>query len=241
MYNNQRFIAIIPARGGSKGLPNKNILPLAGKPLITYTIEAAIESGVFDEVMVTTDSQAIAEVSRMAGASVPFLRPANLATDDAGSVEVICHALEHYEQEGKQFDYLVLLQPTSPLRTAGDIKGAVKLLFDKSAAAVTSVCEAEHSPKWTGIISEDLSLKDFLDPETLNLPRQKIGKYYRLNGAVYICKTDALRRQNNLFAEPAFAYVMPQAQSVDIDSLLDFKFAEFLVREKILNTGLVAE
>ena len=147
MIKGKTVLAVIPARGGSKRLPRKNCLLLQGKPLIVYSIEAAKESVYIDEVVVSTDDEEIASLARQAGASVPFLRPAELSTDEASSVDVVAHALNYYQvNEKKLFDYVVLLQPTSPLRTAAHINQALELLKEKKADAIVSVCEAEHSP-----------------------------------------------------------------------------------------------
>lgn len=131
MFNDKKFIAVIPARGGSKGLPGKNIKELCGKPLIVYTIETALKSKIFDKVIVSTDSLEIAEIAKKAGAEIPFLRPKELATDTADSMDVLIHAIKFLEEKGEKFDYIMKLQPTSPLRTEEDIRKSVKLLFEK--------------------------------------------------------------------------------------------------------------
>ena len=165
MYNNKSFLAIIPARGGSKGIKDKNIINLKGKPLIAYTLDAAIESQVFDEIVVSTDSLKIAEISKSFGAKIPFLRPKELASDNAKTVDVIIHVLNYYINQNIEFDYFMLLQPTSPLRNSKDIKNAVNLLFEKNANSVVSVCETEHSPLWSNTLPEDLSLANFIKQE----------------------------------------------------------------------------
>ena len=143
-------LAIIPARSGSKGLPDKNIKNLCGKPLIAHTIAAANDSGCFDEVMVSTDSEKYAGIARQWGASVPFLRSEATSTDQASSWDMVEEVLCNYEKAGRYFDTFCLLQPTSPLRTSEDIRGAYRLFEDKASFAVVSVCEAEHSPLWCG-------------------------------------------------------------------------------------------
>jgi N-acylneuraminate cytidylyltransferase/CMP-N,N'-diacetyllegionaminic acid synthase len=152
MYKDRRIIALVPARGGSKGLPGKNVLPLLGKPLIAWTIEQAKACSYIDRVMVTTDDDGIAAAAREFGADVPFKRPAHLATDAAKSLDVVLHALDWLEAHGDRYDLLVLLQPTSPLRTAGDIGGALDLFISKNAGAVVSVCETDHHPYWSNTI-----------------------------------------------------------------------------------------
>lgn len=230
MFIDQTVLALIPARGGSKGLPGKNILPLAGKPLIAWTIEAAIQSGLCDEVMVSTDDEEIAEVSMAYGAAVPFMRPPELATDDATTMDVIIHAMEWQKKQGKVYDLLLLLQATSPLRHAEDIREAARLFRQKNATAVVSVCESEHSPLWTHTIGNDLSMKDFLAGELQNKNRQQLGKFYRLNGAIYLARWDFLKARRSFFSENTYAYIMDQERSADIDKELDLKFAEFLIQ-----------
>jgi N-acylneuraminate cytidylyltransferase/CMP-N,N'-diacetyllegionaminic acid synthase len=230
MDQNQSIMALIPARGGSKGLPRKNILPLAGKPLIAWTIEAALQSNLCDKVIVSTDDEEIAAVARQYGAEVPFLRPPELATDNAKTIDVILHAINHQLSQNRSFDFLLLLQPTSPLRNAGDIRSAAELLFQKKTAAVVSICESEHPPLWMNTIGPDLCLKDFLKPELQNQNRQQLAKFYRLNGAIYLAKQDFLVRERSFFGENTYAYIMEPERSVDIDRELDFKFAEFLIQ-----------
>jgi N-acylneuraminate cytidylyltransferase/CMP-N,N'-diacetyllegionaminic acid synthase len=232
MDQNQSIMALIPARGGSKGLPRKNILPLAGKPLIAWTIEAALQSNLCDKVIVSTDDEEIAAVARQYGAEVPFLRPPELATDNAKTIDVILHAINHQLSQNRSFDFLLLLQPTSPLRNAGDIRNAVEFFVQKKATAVVSVCESEHSPSWMNTIGPDLSLKDFLKPELQNQNRQQIAKFYRLNGAIYLAKQDFLIRERSFFGKNTYAYIMELERSTDIDRELDFKFAEFLLQQQ---------
>ncbi len=223
-------LAIIPARSGSKGLPDKNIKDLNGKPLMAYSIEAALKSNLFDEVMVSTDSEKYSEIAKKCGASVPFLRSAELSGDKAGSWDVVKEVLNHYKEMSKEFDTICLLQPTSPLRDSGDIKDAYKLYEEKASVAVISVCEMEHSPLWSNTLADDRSLAGFIKPEA-NKPRQEIETYYRLNGAIFIVKTDEIYKSYDYYREGSFAYVMPTWKSVDIDSELDFELAEFLIRK----------
>ena len=225
-------LAIIPARSGSKGLKDKNIKLLNGKPLIAYTIEAAIKSGEFDEVMVSTDSEKYAEIAREYGASVPFLRSEETATDTAGSWDVVDEVLSRYEEMGKFFDTFCLLQPTSPLRDGDDIAGAYELFREKAEFAVVSVCEAEHSPLWCGHLPEDREFVGFIDESAMK-QRQAGGKFYRLNGALYIVSREKFRESRYLYQKGSFAYVMSQSKSVDIDTELDFRMAEILMQENL--------
>lgn len=225
-----RNIAIIPARSGSKGLKDKNIKELNGKPLLWYTIQAAINSGCFDEVMVSTDSELYASVAKENGASVPFLRSEEQSGDNAGSWGVVEEVLQKYETLGKEYDSVCLLQPTSPLRRTEDILAAYELLNDKNADAVTSVCEVDHSPLWTMKLDETCSLSDFRK-NLVNVPRQKLGQYFRLNGAIYI-KRIRYGEKITLLDEKEYAVIMDRRHSVDIDTIEDFELAEWYMNKK---------
>lgn len=231
MFQGKRLLAVIPARCGSKGLPNKNILPLGGKPMLAYSILAAIKAGVFEEIFVSTDSEEYADISRRYGASVPFLRSKELATDTSSSWDCVIEALVKYKALGKEFDLVVFLQPTSPLRTAQDILNALQIMMDKNADAVVAVCETEHCPLWSNTLPPDLSMKDFIPTQVLNIPRQSIPKYYRINGAVYIVRAEDIQKSQNIYAGAAFAYVMPRERSIDIDVKCDFITAEMMMNE----------
>ncbi|MBR1672731.1 MAG: acylneuraminate cytidylyltransferase family protein [Fretibacterium sp.] len=221
-------LAIIPARSGSKGLKDKNVKLLGGKPLMAWSIEAALHSGRFDEVMVSTDSERYAEIARECGASVPFLRSALTASDTASSNDAVSEVLEGYKKMGRDFDTFCLLQPTSPLRTAEDIRRAYSLYEEKGALAVVSVCEAEHSPLWCGQLSPTLELEGFISRES-GRRRQDAGKFYRLNGALYIVNIEKFKKDPFPYQRGGYAYVMEQERSVDIDTELDFQLAGLLM------------
>ncbi|MDA3892334.1 MAG: acylneuraminate cytidylyltransferase family protein [Salinivirgaceae bacterium] len=224
------YLAIITARKGSKRLFNKNLLLLAGKPLIVWTIEAALQSKYISKVLVSTDSNEIAKISEQAGALVPFIRPKNLSSDKSTSADVIIHVIEFMESQGKQYDNFILLQPTSPLRTANDIDSAINLHIDKEANSVTSVCEMDHSPLWSNTLPENLAMDHFLRPEIINKRSQDLETYYRLNGAIYVCKTQIFLKEKTFISKKkSFAFIMNKINSIDIDDELDFKFAEFLI------------
>lgn len=220
-------IAIIPARSGSKGVKDKNIRTLCGRPLMAYTIEAALKSCMFDEVMVSTDSEKYAEIAKQYGAAVPFLRSEKTASDTADSWDMVDEVLNCYKTLGKEFDTFCLLQPTSPLRTSEDIIAAYSLYKEKADFAVVSVCEAEHSPLWCGHLPESHELVNFVDNEKLN-QRQAGEKFFRLNGAIYIVKVSAFKNNRDFYHKGSFAYIMSQEKSVDIDTEIDFKLAEQL-------------
>lgn len=222
-------LAIIPARSGSKGLKDKNIKELCGKPLMAYTIEAAIDSGCFDEVMVSTDSEKYAKIASEYNAKVPFLRSKATATDTASSWDMVKEILKRYRILGKEFDTFCLLQPTSPLRTKADIVSAYALYREKAAHAIVSVCEAEHSPLWCGHLPDNQEFIGFLTPENMK-QRQAGKKFYRLNGAIYIVNCERFKQDWFLYQKGSFAYIMSQNRSVDIDTAIDFELAEIILR-----------
>jgi len=225
MINNKKILAVITARAGSKRLPNKNILNLAGKPLIAWTIDTAKKTKYIDKLIVSTDSKDIAEISKIYGAEIPFLRPKELANDKADSISVLKHSIEFFN---KEYDYILLLQPTSPLRTTIDINKAIEML-NKETKAVVSVCETEHSPLWSNTLPKDLSMANFIRPEIKNKRTQDLPKYYRLNGAIYISEIDYFYQNNGFIGNKTRAYIMSQQNSVDIDTELDFMFCEVLI------------
>jgi len=225
MYKDKTFLAVIPARGGSKRLPRKNILNLCEKPLISYSIEAGLESKYIDKIVVSSDDDEILEIAQKFGAKT-IKRPPLLASDTSTTFDAIKHTIYNLEKH----DYIVLLQATSPLRTSKHINEAIELLEEKNANAVVSVCQMEHSPLWSNILPKDGNMKDFLKDEVLNKRAQDLEKYYRLNGAIYICKTDKFLKNKGFFLkENIFAYVMDRKSSVDIDEEMDFRLAEILI------------
>ena len=205
-------IAIIPARSGSKGLPNKNIKLLHGKPLLAYTIEAALQSGCFTEVMVSTDSEKYAGIAKKYGASVPFLRSEKMSSDTASSWDMVEEVLDNYKALNKDFDSFCLLQPTSPLRKSEDISKAYDLFVSKKAFAVVSVCEADHSPTLFGRLEEDGNLSDF-SKCNVSKRRQDEVTNYRINGAIYIAGLPEFRQDRSLYRQESFAYIMPSEPS----------------------------
>lgn len=230
MIGQKSVIAVIPARGGSKRLPRKNILPLRGKPLIVWTIESALRSSYVDKVCLSTDSPEIASIGSDAGASVPFLRPAEFSGDAADSAGVLLHALDYYRAEGKNYDYAVLLQPTTPLRSAADIDASIELCLEKKAESVTSLCETDHSPLWENTLPADNSMMEFDRDIYSTMRSQDLPKYYRYNGAIYVVATEAFRATRDFVSKKSsFAYIMPRERSVDIDEAVDFVVAEAIM------------
>jgi len=236
MYKNKTFLAIVPARANSKRLPNKNILNLADKPLVVWSIEAGLKSKYVDEVMVSTDSKIIADISKKYGATVPFLRPNNLSTDTATRSEVIKHVLNYYKNIlDKRFDYIVFLQPTSPLRSETEIDKAIEYMFDKNGDSIVSVCEVEHPIHWSGTLPKDKSMGNFLDAVAIKSRSQDLPISYRLNGAIYICDYIKFLEEGCMFLkENIYAFIMKQELSIDIDEQLDFEIANFL-KKRFLN------
>ena len=226
MYKDKTFLAIIPARGGSKRLPRKNILDLNGKPLIAWSIEAGLDSKYIDKVVVSSDNNEILDIAQKFGADV-IVRPKELASDTATTFDTIKHTIRSLEQ----YDYIVLLQPTSPLRNSKHIDEAIELLEKKDADSVVSVCEMEHSPLWSNTLDVSLSMKGFLRDEVLNKRSQDLENYYRLNGAIYICKTDKLLDKKSFFLKDnIFAYIMDRESSIDIDEKIDFDLANMYIK-----------
>ena len=187
MYQNKTFLAIIPARGGSKRLPKKNILNLKGKPLVEWSIEAGLNSKYIDKVIVTSDDAEILDIVKGTGAEA-INRPIELASDTSTTFDAIKHVIDSVEI----YNYIVLLQPTSPLRTEKHIDEAIELLVNKNADSIVSVCETDHSPLWSNTLPSDCSMSNFIKDDIRNKRGQDLEVYYRLNGAIYICKTNKL-------------------------------------------------
>lgn len=223
-------IAIITARSGSKGLKDKNIRKLCGKPLLVYSVECALQSGQFDKVFVSTDSPGYAEIAEKFGADASFLRSSENAKDTSGSWDTVREVIYKFEEQGEFFDRIMLLQPTSPMRNVSDIRNSFALMEEKGANSVVSVCEMEHSPLWSNTLGEDLCMDTFRRENYCDMRRQDLPKYYRLNGAVYLVKREELE-QPKMLRHKCYAYIMPVERSIDIDTEFDFKIAECYMRE----------
>lgn len=223
-------LAIIPARSGSKGVIDKNVRDLNGKPLMAYSIEAAIKSECFDEVMVSTDSEKYADIARFCGARVPFLRSLENSSDRATSWEVVREVLNRYQEQGMQFEMVTLLQATSPLRTADDIISAYEIYKEKHASSVVSVCEVETSPLLCNTLQAGNSLEGFISREVRDKRRQDLPQYYRVNGAIYMLKINNSNMKFELYGKSSYAYIMCQRNSVDIDTEYDFFLAEQILK-----------
>ena len=225
-----KVLAIIPARGGSKGIKNKNLALLAGKPLITYTINAAKAAAGLDRILVSTDDPAIADAARAAGAEVPFLRPAELARDETPGIEPILHAIRWLEDHEKyQPDYVMCLQPTSPFRTAADIDAAISLAHNGSDAVI-GVSPVEQHPYWMKQLNADHTLKEFIKVDSHYARRQDLPQVYIINGAMYLTRRESLLVNKNFYPVHTTAYVMPRERSLDIDTAWDLHLADLIMR-----------
>lgn len=223
---------MIPARGGSKGLPGKNIKMLMGKPLIAYTIEAAQKAKCIDRVIVTTDSQEIADVAVKCGAEVPFMRPKGLAEDMSSAVDVYLHAAEYMKSVEKEVvDKFMVLLPTAPLRISLDIDKSIELFSNRKASTLVSMKEAETPISWYYIKqNNDKVINAGFDCENMVSNRQLNKKYYIPNGAIYILDYNLLKTKRTYYDENTIMYLMPYERSIDIDTEMDFKYAEFLMK-----------
>ena len=230
-----RVLGVIIARGGSKGLPRKNLLPLAGKPLIAHTIEAALESRRLDRFVVSTEDREIAEVARRYGADVPFMRPAELATDDILVFPVLRHATGWLEEhEGYLPEYVLLLQPTTPLRTAQDIDNAIEVAIENDADTVVGYSPAKQHPYWMRRITEDGRLVEFLPSEWGEARRQELPPVGYPGGFIFIAKRDFLQHHDTFYSDKTYPYVFKKEQAIDIDTLIDLRLAELVLKEGLL-------
>jgi CMP-N,N'-diacetyllegionaminic acid synthase len=225
------IVAIIPARGGSKGLKRKNVLPLNGKPLIAYSIEAALKMDDIDRVIVSTDCEEIAEFAKEYGAEVPFIRPESLASDTATTIDVLKHTIDFLKQEeGYETDHILLLQPTSPLRSEKHVKEALNLYLE-NRCPVVSVCLADSHP-YLMRVKHGEYLVPFVDqPDKKATRRQDLPEVYELNGAIYLTDYHHLMNVSAIYKDKVIPYVMDKRSSVDIDDEIDFKLAEVLLKD----------
>lgn len=231
---NIRLLAVIPARGGSKRLVGKNVLELSGKPLIAWTIQAALNSKFIDRVVVSTDDIKIANISKQYGADIPFIRPDFLSTDTATSMDTLLHTVNILNDLGDCYDYLILLQPTSPLRTEEHIEAAIDLLIEKNANSIVSVCEVDHPSEWINTIPSDLSMDNFINNEQRSKRSQDFQKEYRINGAIYLSKISVLIDKLTFFTKDSYAYIMDKESSIDIDDEYDYRLCEFYMERNNL-------
>ena len=229
----KKVTAIITARGGSKGLPFKNIRIICGKPLIAYSIEAALECGYIDKCYVTTDDDDIKEASKRFGAQV-INRPKELATDTSLSSDAVAHSLGFLKEQKHFPEYFVLLQPTSPLRTGRHLDEFFHGFFNSGMQCGVSITESEHHP-WKMLISKDHCLQPLQGLNALESPRQILPKAYRLNGAIYCLSSKLFLKKKSFYVEPAYTFLMPQRESIDIDSEFDVHVMEMLLGQKTIS------
>lgn len=235
MYRGKTILAVIPARGGSKGIPGKNIKNFLGKPLIYWTIKNALESSYIDRTIVSTDDSNIARISIKCGAQIPSLRSKQLAGDNTPTIDVVLDLLRQLKKRERYIpDFVVLLQPTSPLRKKGDIDQALEILFsNKKRDAVIAVTEVSESPYGMKVITAKGFISDFLPGRKRFTRRQDLPKLYKANGAIYICRTDCLLKEKTFYPVRTTGYIMPKARSIDIDDIVDLRLAEILAKKKI--------
>ncbi|MFL0197700.1 acylneuraminate cytidylyltransferase family protein [Clostridium sp. WILCCON 0269] len=231
---NKSFLAIIPARSGSKGIIDKNIKEINNKPLMVYTIDACIKSKIFDGIIVSTDSEKYAKIAENYGASVPFLRPDELSTDTASNHDVILHVLNEIKKMGNSYDYIVLLQPTSPLRNGKHILESVDKLLNYDANSIVSICEVDHPSNINIVLDSNMRL-DFLFDDNKKMRRQDMEKEYRINGAIYICKTDYFLKYKSFYREKSYPYIMDKISSIDIDDIYQFEFVKFIINNNLIS------
>jgi CMP-N-acetylneuraminic acid synthetase len=224
--------AIVPARGGSRGIPRKNLRPFLGRPLVCHAVDAGLGATLVERVIVSTDDPEIAAVARAAGAETPFLRPAALATDETPTLPVLQHAVRWLEQHGTAVSTVVVLQPTSPLRSAAHVDAAVRLFLDSGAESVASVCEVDHSPYWMHRLDGD-RLVPFAPEGAAYLRRQDLPPVYRLNGAIYVTRRPVVMDQARVLGDDTRAFVMDRQRSIDIDDELDFQLAELVAGAEV--------
>ena len=228
MYSEKRILSLIPARGGSKGIKNKNIIDLNGHPLISYTIKAAIDSKYVDSVVVSTDSLEIANISKECGALVPFMRPNELASDTSKTVDVVIHAIQALKELSYKFDVLVLLQPTQPLRDANDVDEAIEVFFESGLRGVASISLVDDNPMLIRTLNDDGTVASLLGVNS-TCRRQDMPDYYRVNGCIYINKIEEVTVKTS-FNDNPIGYVMEQNHSVDIDEMKDLVVAEYYLK-----------
>lgn len=235
-YKDKKIVVIIPARGGSKGVPRKNVKLLNGRPLISYAIKAALGSKYADRVIVSSDDKEIGKIAKKYGAEVPFVQPAELATDTAQLKPVLQYAVNFIESHNKnKIDIVILIQPTSPSVLSEDVDKAIEHMLKTNTNSCVSVCEISERPEWMYSINNNLIEPFIKKPKTKSTRRQDLPQLYRLNGAVYVTRRDVLIKKDRIIDEKSSAIVMPQARSFDINEPLDFIIIESLMNKNYGN------
>lgn len=229
MRDSRKTLCLIPAKGGSTRLARKNVLPLGGKPLLGWAVEAAVQSGLMDRVVVSTEDEEIAEVARALGADVPFLRPLHLARDPAGVVDVALHALGELRNKREEYQTLVILLPTCPFRTAEDIRNACALFQEAQASFLMSVSRYEHTPFAAMSLDDEHRLQPYFQ-KYIGKKSQEMPVAFRANGAIHVLEVAAFERERSYYAQPLIGYEMPWHRSIDIDTEQDLRFAQSLLQ-----------
>ena len=233
MFKENKILAFIPARSGSKGIKNKNIKNLNGKPLIAYSIEAGLKSKYIDKVVVSTNSKDIAKVAIEYGAEVPFIRPESLASDTSKTIDSVIHCIEELRRQGEEYDYIVLLQPTQPLRQVWHIDEAIELIIEKEEEALVTVSKVKDHPILMRTIDDRGYAKNLLE-ECSTKRRQDFPDFYKVNGAIYINKINGSLNKDTSLNDNNLVYIMDSKYDVDIDELLDLHIAELILTKKIV-------
>lgn len=231
MYENKRILALIPARGGSKGIKDKNIINLCEQPLIAYTIKAALKSSYIDDVIVSTDSQAIADVAVSYGAAVPFMRPKELASDTSKTIDAVLHAITTLQKQGRDYDVLILLQPTEPLRDTSDIDSSINEFFTHHYNSLVSVSPVTDSPILIRSLDSNNKCRHLLNCSS-TVRRQDMKTYYVVNGAIYINYIADIN-SNTSFNDNEYAFVMQPSHSIDIDEYSDLYLAGYYLKKDL--------
>ena len=229
MFKLKKILAIIPARAGSKGIKDKNIIDLNGKPLIAYSIEAGLKSKYIDKVVVTTDGEEIAREAIKYGAEVPFLRPEYLSSDNAKTIDAVIHCIEEMEKLGEKYDYVVLLQPTQPLRQSWHIDEAIELILEKNEEALVSVSKVKDNPILIRSIDSNGYAINLLEGSSTKR-RQEFPDFYKVNGAIYINKINQNLNNKTSLNDNKLVYIMDEKYDVDIDEMLDLQIAELAIK-----------
>lgn len=234
MYKNKKILAIIPARGGSKGLPGKNIRPLMGKPLIAWSIEHAQKSKYIDEIFISTDSREIADVAEKYGAPCPELRPEYLASDKSPSSEFIVYTLNKYINEGKSFDYFILLEPTSPLRDVEDVDRSIEMIVDnpENDSIVGVAMSGTIHPSYMVTVNNEGRLQPYAPGERAHR-RQDLPKVYFFEGSVYVSKVSAFLEKRSFYHDKTLPYIVPEWKSHEVDDIVDFNIIETIMKMKM--------
>lgn len=235
MIAGRRVLALVPARGGSKGLPRKNLRCLNGYPLVQWSIDIALACKEIDSVIVSTDDEQIAVVANAAGAEVPFMRPSNLAEDTSSTIDVIIHALDFLESNKREFEIVLLLEPTSPLREVSDVQNALQDMIDKSATAIVSVCRAEAThPTFMFRTTDQRRLQPFISASPTGIRRQDVEALYYIEGTLYASTVVGLRERRSFYHDDTLAYEVAKWKALEIDDFEDFELAEAIARYKEL-------